>query len=208
MITLCIVEDHASLSDGLKMYLEQEGTMRVLACMQSGHDMLAFMKTHRPDMVITDISMPEMDGYEVCRRVKSEFPKVKIIALSMFENEQNIIEMVACGANGYVLKSSSLTILKEAILTVKRDKVYYDPNMVMEHIFIDVQKQQRAALSRSERDVLHLVAQGKSSLEISEMRGTAVSTVHKHRKNIMHKLGLEGKGELYKYALNRHGANS
>jgi two-component system nitrate/nitrite response regulator NarL len=208
MITLCIVEDHASLSDGLKIFLEQDGTMRVLACMASGHDMLAFMATKRPDIVITDISMPKMDGYEVCRRIKGGFPMVKVIALSMFDNEQNILEIIGCGASGYVLKSSSLTILKEAILTVKENKVYYDPNMVTERIFIDAQKQQRPALSRSERDILHLVAKGKLSLEISEIRGTALSTVHKHRKNIMHKLGLEGKGELYKYALNRHGANS
>lgn len=208
MITLCILEDHASLSDGLKLYLEKDGTMEVLSCMQSGEEMLTFMKTRKPVVLITDISMPAMDGYEVCRQVKANFPDVKVIALSMFDSEQAIQEMMACGANGYVLKSSPLTILKTAILRVMESDAYYDPNIVQTSRRLSINQETRVSLSRSERDILLMISQGKSNDEMSKLRGTALSTIQKHRKNIMHKLGVKGKGELYKYALNLHGHSS
>ncbi|MDP5078337.1 MAG: response regulator transcription factor [Nonlabens sp.] len=208
MITLCILEDHASLSDGLKLYLEKDGTMEVLSCMQSGEEMLTFMETRKPVVLITDISMPAMDGYEVCRQVKANFPDVKVIALSMFDSEQAIQEMMACGANGYVLKSSPLTILKTAILRVMESDTYYDPNIVQTSRRLSINQETRVSLSRSERDILLMISQGKSNDEMSKLRGTALSTIQKHRKNIMHKLGVKGKGELYKYALNLHGHSS
>lgn len=208
MITLCILEDHASLSDGLKLYLEKDGTMEVLSCMQSGEEMLTFMETCNPVVLITDISMPAMDGYEVCRQVKANFPDVKVIALSMFDSEQAIQEMMACGANGYVLKSSPLTILKTAILRVLESDTYYDPNIVQTSRRLSINHETRISLSRSERDILLMISQGKSNDEMSKLRGTALSTIQKHRKNIMHKLGVKGKGELYKYALNLHGHSS
>lgn len=208
MITLCILEDHASLSDGLKLYLEKDGTMEVLSCMQSGEEMLTFMKTRKPVVLITDISMPAMDGYEVCRQVKANFPDVKVIALSMFDSEQAIQEMMACGASGYVLKSSPLTILKTAILRVIESNTYYDPNIIQTSRRLSIYQETRVSLSRSERDILLMISQGKSNDEMSKLRGTALSTIQKHRKNIMHKLGVKGKGELYKYALNLHGHSS
>ncbi|MDP5102031.1 MAG: response regulator transcription factor [Nonlabens sp.] len=205
---MCILEDHASLSDGLKLYLEKDGTMEVLSCMQSGEEMLTFMKTRKPVVLITDISMPAMDGYEVCRQVKANFPDVKVIALSMFDSEQAIQEMMACGANGYVLKSSPLNILKTAILRVMESNTYYDPNIIQTNRRLSMYQETRISLSRSERDILLMISQGKSNDEMSKLRGTALSTIQKHRKNIMHKLGVKGKGELYKYALNLHGHSS
>lgn len=208
MITLCIVEDHAALSDGLKIYLEQHNDFKVLSCNQSGHDLLQELKTVQPQILITDISMPDMDGYELCRRVKTHYPSLKVVALSMFETENAVQEMLACGADGYVLKSSPLTILKEALIEVSKNSTFYDPSLNIDQERIEQHQKQRVELSRSEREILLMIAQGKSSVEISELRGTAVSTVNKHRKNIVYKLGLEGKGELYRYAVQRHGINS
>lgn len=208
MITVCIVDDHTALSDGVKMYLEKDGDIQVIAVKQSGKDLLACMVLQQPDVLITDISMPFMDGYELCKRVKESFPNVKVIALSMFEHKEAVSEMIANGVDGYVLKSSSLAFLKKAICHVVSGAFYYDPNLAVEKTFINVEHVEKAALSRSEREILILIAQGKSSIEISQLRGSAVSTIHKHRKNILHKLNLEGKGELYKYALKRYGHNS
>lgn len=207
MITICIVDDHTALSDGLQIYLEQDSNFKVLSCNHSGLQLLKDLETVQPQIVITDIGMPDMDGYELCQRIKTAFPSIKVVALSMFETAQAVQEMLACGANAYVLKSSPLTTLKTALLQVIDNLDYYDPAINLNTEQIDEHQKRRVELSRSERDILLLIAQGKSSLEISEVRGTAESTVNKHRKNIMYKLGLEGKGELYKYALQRHGYN-
>ncbi|WP_124980554.1 response regulator transcription factor [Nonlabens xiamenensis] len=205
MIAIAIADDHLALSEGLELFINQQDSMRVLFKVTNGKELLHQLEQSLPDVVLTDINMPEINGVELCRRIKTEKPHIKVIALSMFDNQGAIDDMSAAGADGYVLKSSPLIQLKQAILEVCAGQSYFDPQLEFELKEIRTFKEQKNILSRSERDILVAIAKGKTSQEIAADRGTAVSTVNKHRKNIINKLGLQGKKELMEYALERHG---
>jgi two-component system response regulator NreC len=205
MTTIAIAEDHKALSDGLKVFIEQESEYRVLFSVCNGVEMIKRLKTSLPDVILTDISMPEMDGVQLCREVKKSRPHVKIIVLSMFDNMGAVGDMVEAGADGYILKSSPLADLIKAIRQVSEGKTYYDINIQVNIKELARFKEQKHILSRSEREILRLIASGFSSQEIALKRSTATSTVIKHRKNMIHKLGLSGTGELLQYAIDQHG---
>jgi two-component system response regulator NreC len=205
MITVAIAEDHISLSDGLKLFLEQDPDIKVLFAVCNGLEMMKRLEDSKPDVVLTDISMPEMNGIDLCKAIKSARPNTNVIALSMFDNMGAIKDMLEAGANGYVLKSSPLTDLRQAVKDVYEGNSYFDEHMEMKVKEINNQKAKKNILSRSERDILKSISQGRTSQQIAEERGTAISTVNKHRKNMIQKLGLSGKGELYQYSLKQHG---
>ncbi|MEP2403907.1 MAG: response regulator transcription factor [Nonlabens ulvanivorans] len=205
MIFITIAEDHISLSDGLKVFLEQDSNIEVIGNAPNGKEMLEMLKFVKPQVVLTDINMPIMNGVELCTTIKSLNKNIKVIALSMYDNPAAIKEMIDAGADGYVLKISPLTELKKAIETVASGKNYFDQAIDLEEVNKKEQNDDVQPLSRSETEILKLIALGKTSAEIAEERQTAVSTVVKHRKNMIHKLQLEGKNELYKYALQRYG---
>ncbi|GAK77498.1 MULTISPECIES: response regulator transcription factor [Nonlabens] len=205
MIFITIAEDHISLSDGLKVFLEQDSNIEVIGNAPNGKEMLEMLKFVKPQVVLTDINMPIMNGVELCTAIKSLNKNIKVIALSMYDNPGAIKEMIDAGADGYVLKISPLTELKKAIETVASGKNYFDQAIDLEEVNKKEQNDDVQPLSRSETEILKLIALGKTSAEIAEERQTAVSTVVKHRKNMIHKLQLEGKNELYKYALQRYG---
>ncbi|WP_397299861.1 response regulator [Nonlabens ulvanivorans] len=205
MIFITIAEDHISLSDGLKVFLEQDSNIEVIGNAPNGKEMLEMLKFVKPQVVLTDINMPIMNGVELCTAIKSLNKNIKVIALSMYDNPGAIKEMIDAGADGYVLKISPLTELKKAIETVASGKNYFDQAIDLEEVNKKEQNDNAQPLSRSETEILKLIALGKTSAEIAEERQTAVSTVVKHRKNMIHKLQLEGKNELYKYALQRYG---
>jgi two-component system nitrate/nitrite response regulator NarL len=205
MITVAIAEDHISLSDGLKLFLEQDSDIRVLYAVTNGIEMMKRIETSLPDVVLTDISMPEMNGIELCKAIKTKRPHVKVIALSMFNNTGAIKDMLDAGADGYVLKSSPLLDLRKAVRDVYVGTVFFDAHLKFQIEQINSFKTRKNILSRSERDILISIAKGRTSQQIADDRGTAVSTVNKHRKNMNQKLGLSGKGELYQYSLKQHG---
>ncbi|MEO9953633.1 response regulator transcription factor [Nonlabens sp.] len=205
MITVAIAEDHISLSDGLQLFLEQDPLIRVLYAASNGVEMMQRIENSLPDVVLTDISMPDMNGIELCKAIKKLRPTTKVIALSMFDNTGAIKDMLDAGADGYALKSSPLIHLRQAVKDVYEGKVYFDEHMTAQLEEIKSFKVKKNILSRSERDILVSIARGLSSQEIAEERGTAISTVNKHRKNMIQKLGLSGKGELQQYAQEQHG---
>lgn len=205
MIFITIAEDHISLSDGLKVFLEQDSKIEILGSAQNGKEMLDMLKFMKPHIVLTDINMPDLNGVELCKAIKQDFPDVKVIALSMYDNPGAIKEMIDAGADGYVLKISPLSELKKAIEIVASNQSYFDSAIDMQEIDKKTDTTSNLTLSRSESEILKLIALGKTSAEIAAERKTAVSTVAKHRKNMIHKLNLEGTNELYKYALQRYG---
>ncbi|MEN8815373.1 MAG: response regulator transcription factor [Nonlabens sp.] len=205
MITVAIAEDHISLSDGLKLFLEQDPDIKILFAVCNGLEMLKRLENTTPDVILTDISMPEMNGIDLCKAIKTLRPHTKLIALSMFDNMGAIEDMINAGANGYVLKSSPLIELRQAIRDVCEGKNYFDEHLEKKVQEIYNRKTKKNILSRSERVILKSISQGMTSQQIAEERGTAVSTVNKHRKNMIQKLGLSGKGELYQYSLKQHG---
>jgi two-component system response regulator NreC len=205
MITVAIAEDHVSLSDGLKLFLEQDPDIRILYAVTDGDEMMKRFENSLPDVVLTDISMPKMNGIDLCRAIKDKRPHTKVIALSMFNNTGALKDMIDAGADGYVLKSSPLIDIRQAVRDVYEGKSFFDEHLKLQVEEIKHFKTRKNILSRSERDILISIAKRMTSQQIATERGTAISTVNKHRKNMVQKLGLSGKGELYQYSLKQHG---
>lgn len=205
MITVAIAEDHQSLIDGIELLLKYEEGISIIGTCNDGKDLLNIVRLKQPKVVIMDIRMPKLDGIEATKVIKKEFPHIKVIAFSMFDQDEAVIQMRDAGAKGYILKNSPLEELLKAIHAVMEGKVYYDTG-IDESLFDNASakaKTPKSVLSKSEREILRLIAQNKTSSEIADIRFTAVSTVEKHRKNMMRKLGLSGKGELLKYAVQK-----
>lgn len=201
MIQIFIADDHESIIDGLVLLFKNDTEINVLGTAKDGKELLEKLIYQKPNVLITDISMPRMNGIELTKKALEIIPNLKIIAFSMFENEDAIKEMIDAGALGYVLKRRALQEVRQAVLTVNSGKLYFDPTIDMVSLQTEDKADFKPLLSPSEREILKLIAQRKTSSEIAEIRNTAVSTIIKHRKNIIQKLKLEGKSELLRYAL-------
>lgn len=204
MITVAIAEDHQSLVDGIKLLLKYEENVSIVGIANDGEALIEIVRSKRPNVVLTDIKMPKIDGIAATRLIKKEFPETKIIAFTMFSQEEAVSQMIAAGASGYLLKNSPLDEVLNAIRAVAAGNTFFDSAIDLS--FLDEGSQassKKPILSKSEREILNYIGQGKSTSEIANLRFTAVSTVEKHRKNMIHKLGLSGKGELLRYALDR-----
>lgn len=201
MIRIAIADDHQALVDGVKLILDNVEDIEVVATANNGRDLVDLITLKKPDVVLTDIKMPLMDGYEVAEKVKKSWPKIKVIAFSMFDDENSIEKMKLAGAKAYLLKNSPLTTIKNAIYEVHQGGEFFS-EAVLKPVQRENKKMNFIQLTKTERKILELIAQGKSTKEIAEIRGSAESTIDKHRKNMMRKLNLNGKGELVKYAYN------
>lgn len=202
MINLLIADDHVSIVDATKLLLENDPEITVIGTAHDGKELLENIKHRNPDIILSDISMPRMNGIEMCKTIKKTHPKIKVIFFSMFEHDDAINDAVKAGASGYLLKRRPLEEIRKAIIEVSRGKSYFDKNIAVEEIYTKADIKPK--LSPTERVILKLIAQGKQSSEIAEIRHTAVGTIIKHRKNMIQKLGLKGKGELMRYALSVH----
>jgi len=148
--------------------------------------------------------MPKMDGMVATKLIKKEFPHIKVIAFSMFDQDEAVSRMIEAGASGYLLKNSPLEEVLKAIKTVAEGNEFFDASLNIDSIKEGaLSSDKKPILSKSEQEILKLIGEGKSTSEIANIRFTAVSTVEKHRKNMIHKLGLTGKGELLRYALEK-----
>lgn len=204
MITLAIAEDHQSLVDGITLLLKYEEHIEIVGKANDGEALWEIVQKKRPKVVLTDIKMPKMDGIVATRLIKKEFPETKVIAFSMFDQEEAVSQMLAAGASGYLLKNSPLEEVLKAIEVVANGEEFYDASLDVQNIKEGANStNKKPLLSKSEREILRLIGEGKSTSEIANIRFTAVSTVEKHRKNMIHKLGLSGKGELLRYALQK-----
>ena len=204
MITIAIAEDHQSLLDGVHLLLKYEEEISILGMVNDGEALLELVRLKQPKIVLIDIRMPKIDGIAATKIIKKEFPHIKIIAFSMYDQEDAIRQMIAAGASGYLLKNSPLQEVLQAIKEVHLGNTYY--HAAIDPTFLEEDAQQfkkKQLLSKSEREILNLIAQGKSSSEIAALRFNSVSTIETHRKNIIRKLGLKGKGELLRYALEK-----
>lgn len=204
MINLIIAEDHESLMDGLELLFQFDKEIKVIGKAKDGKELLELLIHKKPDVLLTDVSMPRMNGVELCDKVIKNYPDLKVIAFSMFENEEAIKDMIKAGAQGYILKRRSLEEVRKAIISVHSGERYFDPSIDLLSIENSEKSKAKTILSPSEREILKLIAQGKSSSEIAAERFNAVSTIAKHRKNMIQKLGLQGKGELMRYALTKY----
>ena len=203
MIRLAIAEDHQSLIDGIKLLLEYEDGISIVGTANDGEELLEIVEKKQPNVILTDIRMPKMDGIEATKQIKKKYPKINILAFTMFEQTEAIQQMIDAGASGYILKNSSLKEVYEAIITVHRGESYFDANINTNVLNSKSSNKSKGILTKRQIEILELIGQGKTSREIADLLFIGIHTVDTHRKNMVRILGLQGKGELMRYALEK-----
>lgn len=212
-IRVLLGDDHKIVREGLRSILENELHMEVVGQGEDGRTVVELAKKLQPDIVIMDISMPDLNGIEATRQILAGFPKIKIIALSMYSDKRYISEMLSAGASGYLLKHCALDELERAIQTVLAHKTYISPdiagNVVQDYVdrLSSNQPSGVSSLTAKEREVLQLLAEGKSTKEIAGTLHVSIPTIDTHRQHIMEKLQLFTVAELTKFAI-RQGLTS
>ncbi|MBM4274978.1 MAG: response regulator transcription factor [Deltaproteobacteria bacterium] len=206
-IKIILADDHQIVRRGLRTLLAGEPDMKVLAEADNGRTALQLVKKLHPDVIIMDISMPDLNGMEAARQIRDECPGVKVIALSMHSDSLFVLNMLKAGASGYLLKDCALEELVKAVRLVVKDKTYLSPGVsdIVIKDFISGWTSTGASafsiLSNREREVLQLLAEGQSTNQIAHTLCVSVKTVEAHRKAIMNKLGIRSIAELTKYAI-------
>ena len=199
--------------EGLQSLVEKENDLEVVGMADNGRQALLLARRLKPDVVIMDIAMPELNGIDATRQIVAEVPGVKVIALSMHSEKQFVEGMLRAGVVGYLLKESAFEELIKAIRIVCAGKKYLSPDVtdiVLRDYLSPVNEkgsEQAPDLTLREREVLQLLAEGRATKEIAERLNISIKTVESHRKNIMTKLNLHTVAELTKYAV-RHGLTS
>ena len=188
----------------LAALLAREADLEVVGEAGNGREAIDLAQTLRPDLLVLDVGLPEIDGIEVARRLRASQPGLKLLALSIHSEERFVQAMLNAGANGYLLKTSAVTELVQAIRAVTQGKLY-----VSQDVARDAQADELGAeapsipIGRRERQVLALLAEGKRSHEIASQLNISIATVEAHRRNIMRKLGLHTVAELTRYAVRK-----
>lgn len=212
-IRIILADDHQIVRQGLRILLEAETDMEIIAEADNGRKVLKLAQELLPDVIIMDLSMPELNGIEATRQILSGAPEVKVIALSMHSDSLFVLNMIKSGASGYLLKDCALEELVKAIRAVVDDKTYLSPgvsDIVIRDFVTGWQTTNSSAfsvLSPREREVLQLMAEGRTTNQIADGLCVSVKTVEAHRKQVMTKLGIHSVAELTKYAI-RQGLTS
>ncbi|HSV13062.1 MAG TPA: response regulator transcription factor [Tepidisphaeraceae bacterium] len=210
-IRALLVEDHTLVRSGIRALLEASKQVQVVGEAAEGRQAVDLARQLQPELVLMDIAMPELNGIEAARQIRAMMPDVRVVMLSMYADQQYVFESLKAGANGYVLKGSAFQELMNAITTVMGGKNYISPALsdtVMTDYVRRAQGEQRDTeldkISGREREVLQLIAEGKSSAEVAELLHISVRTVDTHRHNIMTKIDVHSIAGLTKFAI-RHG---
>ncbi|MEV6474002.1 response regulator transcription factor [Streptomyces sp. NPDC051657] len=204
---ILLADDHALVRRGVRLILDGEPDLTVVAEAGDGAEAIEMTRAEQPDLVILDIAMPRLTGLQAARELSRVMPGLRILMLTMYDNEQYFFEALKAGAAGYVLKSVADRDLVEACRAAMRDEPFLYPGAVTALIrnFLDRARDGEDLPARTiterEEEILKLVAEGHSSREIAELLVISVKTVERHRANLLQKLGLRDRLELTRYAI-------
>ncbi|TGU74193.1 response regulator transcription factor [Geomonas terrae] len=210
---ILIADDHVIVRQGLRALIDKEEDMMVSAEAGTGAEAISLTRKERPDVIVMDISMPDVNGIDATRSIMAECPEVKVLALSMESDRRFVVEVLKAGANGYVLKDAAFAELASAIRAVAAGETYLPPRvttlLIKEYLqrIPDEVPATYENLSAREREILQLIANGSNAKEIAFAFGVSVKTVENQRHSIMKKLDLFSIAELTKYAV-RQGLTS
>lgn len=202
-----LADDHAILREGLRMVLDAQPQIAVVGEAEDGRQAVEMAEQLRPDVVVMDIAMPNLNGLEATRQIKRRFPEIRVVILTMHENHQYLMQIVKAGATGAVLKRSAGTELLTAIRAASHGESYFSPSiakMMLEDYRVRLDRDHvddPEVLTEREREVLQLVAEGRSNQEIADALVVSIKTVQTHRAHIMEKLDMHDRTELVKYAI-------
>ncbi|MCC6585945.1 MAG: response regulator transcription factor [Bryobacterales bacterium] len=202
-IRILLADDHKLVRQGFKLILESQPDMEVVGEAGNGREALESVKALRPDLIVMDVTMPDLNGIEATRRIRESSPGVRVLGLSVHRDGVYVREMIRAGAEGYLLKDAADTELLAAIRAVAEGNSYLSPE-VAGAVLKDYRKHAANPidmLSAREREILQMIAEGKTNKEVATSLNLSVYTVDGHRTRIMEKLGLHSVGELVRFAV-------
>jgi DNA-binding NarL/FixJ family response regulator len=211
---ILLADDHEVVRTGLRALLEEQNGWEVVAEAVDGRDAVDKASKLKPDVVVIDIAMPSLNGLEAVRQIVKAVPHTKVLVLTMYDSDPLIQQVLQAGARGYLLKSDAGRDLVSAIDALRRNKTFFTPKvsqMVLEG-YLDKSPKEREVegepeslrLTSRQREIVQLLAEGKSSKEVAAVLGLSVKTAETHRANIMRKLDCHSVTELVRYAIRNH----
>ena len=209
MIQVLLADDHALMRRGIRDLLEADDGIKIVGEAGDGREAIELTEKFRPDVLIIDLTMPELNGLDAIRQIRKELPEVELLVFSMHSSEELIREVFAAGARGYVLKSDAALYLVEAVKSLARHKPFFTPRIseaILNTLVSSAGNGRTEAsgagpLSSREREILQLLAENKTNKEIATRLGISVRTVETHRRSIMQKLNANSIVELVHYAI-------
>lgn len=205
MIRILIADDHAIVRAGLRVLIHSEQEMELVGEATGGYETLELVEKSQPNVLVLDLSMPDLDGIAVTKKIAPQSPNLKILILTLHEDEALLRAALKAGASGYILKRAAETELISAIHAILRGDLYVDPSMVRKLLSDETppavpQAKSIEALTPRETEVLKLIVQGYTNRQIGEELNISVRTAESHRANLSDKLGLHSRVELVRYA--------
>ncbi len=205
MIRVLIADDHAIVRTGLRALIHSEPSMELVGEATGGYETIELVEKSQPNVLVLDLSMPDLDGIAVTKKIAPQFPDLRILILTLHEDEALLRAALKSGASGYILKRAAEAELVSAIHTILRGDLYVDPSMVRVLLKDEVApvvttSKSTEALTPREIEVLKLIVQGYTNRQIGEELCISVRTAESHRANLSEKLGLHSRVELVRYA--------
>ncbi len=205
-IKIIIADDHKLFINGLKSILSKEIGLTIIGEANNGLEIIKLLeKNYKPDIIITDIRMPIIDGISLTKILSKEYPNIPVMALSMYDQSADVIEMLEAGAKGYLTKVVEKKELIEAIHTIVKGEYYFDKNLPKDiKVWYDTEHNSNTIiLTRREKEILQLITKGRTSIQIAQQLELSRFTIDTHRKNIHQKLGIKTNTGLVSYALKK-----
>jgi DNA-binding NarL/FixJ family response regulator len=209
-IRVLVTDDHAIVRDGICALLALTGDIEAVGVATNGKEALDMVVKVSPDIVLTDVVMPIMDGLEATRRIRKQFPQIKVIVLTQYEDREYVLPVIEAGASGFISKIAASSELTSAIRSVYRGDSFLSPSIA--RLLVDDYRQLAREgrnkdtfeeLTGREREILKLLVEGRSTPEIARMLVISPKTVDRHKTNLMSKLDIHSRLDLFKYALRR-----
>lgn len=198
MYRIILADDHYLIRNGIKTMIAQEAGLHVISEAADGQELLDILKENQPDMVILDISMPQVSGIEALKQIHVLYPEIRMLVLTMHSNVQYCYHALSAGAHGYLLKDDSATELLPAILQVRDGKVYVSPQLAPEFLW---KNDEKIRLTPREKEVLEMVTRGLTTKRIAEKLCLSPRTVEHHRSNILKKFKKKNSVDLINYVV-------
>lgn len=209
-VRIMIADDHPLVRSGLRALLERDGEFQVIAEAADGYEAIDLAVLHKPDVILLDVGMPRLSGPDAAQSISQKLPAVRIVMLSMHSDESYVLRALKAGARGYLLKASPEADVIAAIRAVASGNAYFSPSitkLLVEEYVVEARRRgvedSYDLLSTREKEILQLLASGKTNREIAELLFISVATVETHRNNVFQKLHLHNLAELILYAVRK-----